>query len=115
MRSFGDSFSVVRGFKRMQSCQIRCLRIQDWTNVHIITAKHILILNLDCREVLCILCRQVSMFLLFLIGVWSKSIGPCQLLQINLHLVTLEQWFCCLCCLAFDLLKQLGLVGVSSS
>ena len=39
----------------MSSCQIHCLRIQDWTNAHIITQKHKRILNLNCREVLCAL------------------------------------------------------------
>ena len=57
----------------------------------------VLMLDLDCCEVVCTLCRHVSIFLLFSWRVLSQSIGLCQLLLRNLDLVTLEQW--CLRCL----------------
>ena len=44
-----------------------------------------------------------------------KKIGFCQLLLRNLVLVTLEQWFCSLSCLAFGLPEQLSLECESNS
>ena len=63
-------------------------------------SNHTSIWPLDCCEVVHALCRQLSIFRHSSLRVWSQSIGFCQLLLRNLHLVTIEQWCCCLCCLS---------------
>ena len=63
----------------------------------------------DHCDVVCTLGIRVLVLLHSLSNVASRNTGLFQLLLTKLLLVTLEQWFCCLRCLAFGFPKLLDL------